>query len=99
MSAVDGVDVLRVVAAGNPGDAGVRDVDADDGVPPAGLILVGGQVRHLPAGRPDRRTIQRSPAGQFPARLIRRVISATSLSSSVLPTRNLTSSWALWRFK
>jgi hypothetical protein len=36
-----------------------------------------------------RRAIQRSPSGQFPARLIRCVISATSLSSSMSP------SWAI----
>ena len=36
-----------------------------------------------------RRAIQRRPPGQFPARPIRPVISATSLSSSALP------SWAV----
>jgi pimeloyl-ACP methyl ester carboxylesterase len=36
-----------------------------------------------------RRTIQRGPSGRFPARLIRCVISATALSSSMLP------SWAM----
>ena len=35
------------------------------------------------------RAIHRSPPGQFPARLIRSVISATSLSSSMVP------SWAM----
>jgi hypothetical protein len=38
--AVDGVDVLGVVAAGNAGDADVGDVGAGDGVLPAGLFLI-----------------------------------------------------------
>ena len=33
-----------------------------------------------------RRAIHRRPSGQFPARLIRPVISATSLSSSIVPS-------------
>ena len=33
-----------------------------------------------------RRTIHRSPSGQFPARLIRPVISAACLSSSIRPS-------------
>ena len=47
--AVHHVDVLRVVAAGDALDAGVGDVRADDRVPPAGLLLVGGEVAQ-PAG-------------------------------------------------
>ena len=43
------VDVLGVVAAGDAADPGAGDVRADDGVPPAGLLLVGGQVPQ-PAG-------------------------------------------------
>src|SRR2546429_3999739 len=49
--AVGHVDVLRVVAARDVPDAAVRDVRADDRVPPAGLLLISGQVLHLPAGR------------------------------------------------
>ena len=51
--AVHDVDVLRVVAAGNALDPGIGDVRAGDRVPPAGLLLVGGEVAHLPAGRLD----------------------------------------------
>src|SRR5260370_40275344 len=49
--AVDGVDVLRVVAARDAGDAGVGDVRAGDGVLPAGFPLVVRQVSQVPAGR------------------------------------------------
>src|SRR5215813_9310655 len=51
--AVDDVDVLGMVAARDAADTGVRDVRADDGVPPPGVLLVGGEVAHLPAGRLD----------------------------------------------
>src|SRR5215470_7625120 len=51
--AVGHVDVLRVVAARDAVYPAVRDVGAGDGVPPAGLPLVGGEVVHLAAGRPD----------------------------------------------
>jgi hypothetical protein len=50
--AVQHVDELGVVAAGHAGyPAGGRDVGDDDGVPPAGGALAGGQVPHLAAGR------------------------------------------------
>src|SRR6266481_145630 len=42
--AVQHVDELRVVAARDPGNPGVRDVRADNGVPPASLLLVDGEV-------------------------------------------------------
>src|SRR6202044_1044498 len=49
--AVQDVDVLRVVAARHPGDSRVRDVRAGDGVLPAGLLLVMGEVAQMPARR------------------------------------------------
>jgi hypothetical protein len=42
--AVRHVDELRVVTAQDAGDPGRRDVRADDGVPPPGGLLEGGQV-------------------------------------------------------
>src|SRR5689334_6415759 len=39
-----------MVAARDTGDARVRDAGADDGVLPAGLALVGGEVLHVAAG-------------------------------------------------
>jgi hypothetical protein len=48
--AVQHIDELGVVAAGNILDPGVRDAGDDDGVPPAGGLLEGGQVPGLPAG-------------------------------------------------
>src|SRR3954470_5067721 len=87
--AVHDVDVLRVVAAGDAADPGAGDVRAGDRVPPAAFLFVGGQVAHLRRDGLTRRTIQRSPSGQFPALVIRPVTSATSLSSSALP------SWAI----
>ena len=50
--AVQHIDELGVVAAGNVLDPGVRDVGDDDGVPPAGGPLEGGQVPGLPPRRP-----------------------------------------------
>jgi len=49
--AVGGVNVLGVMAARDAADPTIGDVRAGDGVPPAGLLIVGGQVRHLPARR------------------------------------------------
>jgi hypothetical protein len=49
--AVGDVNVLGVMAARDAGDPAVWDVGAGDRVPPAGLLLIGSQVRHLPAGR------------------------------------------------
>jgi hypothetical protein len=48
---LDRVDVLRVVAAGNPGDPAQRDICAGDGVLPSGFLLVGGHVLLVPARR------------------------------------------------
>jgi hypothetical protein len=84
--AVDGVDVLGVVAARPAADPAVRDVGAGDGVPPAGLLLIGGEVAHLAAGGLHSPGDPAQPAGPFPARLIRSVISATALSCSTAPS-------------
>jgi hypothetical protein len=64
--AVDGVDVLGVVAARDAGDPGVGDVRAGDGVLPAALVLVVGQVPQVPAGRPDPPRDPEEPAGPVP---------------------------------
>ena len=47
-------------------DPGIGDVRAGDRVPPACLLLVGGQVRHLPAGRPDPADDPPQAAGPVP---------------------------------
>ena len=46
--AVHDVDVLGVVTPRNPGDPGLGDVRAGDGVPPAGFLLVGDAYLELP---------------------------------------------------
>src|SRR5579859_4369311 len=51
MLAVEYVDVLRVVAAGDAADAVAGDVRAGDGVLPAGFLLVVRQVAQVPARR------------------------------------------------
>src|SRR5579884_2074781 len=61
--AVGDVDVLGVVAARDAADSAVRDVGAGDGVPPAGLFLVSGEVAHLAAGRLDSAGDPAQPAG------------------------------------
>src|SRR5258708_29702343 len=50
--AVHGVDVLRVVAARDAREPVAGDVGAGDGVLPAGLLLVVGQVPQVAAGGP-----------------------------------------------
>src|SRR5271170_7165162 len=63
--AVHHVDVLGVVAAGDAAYPGTGDVRAGDGVLPAGLLFVAGQVSQVAAGRLD-------PAGD-PAQPVRPV--------------------------
>src|SRR4051795_4567314 len=49
--AVQDVDELRVMAAGDAADPAAGDAGAGHGVAPSGLLLVIGQVAHLPARR------------------------------------------------
>jgi hypothetical protein len=46
-----------------------------------------------------RRTIHRRPGGQFPARLIRRVISATAVFSCTVPSWSTAACQAVRRFR
>src|SRR5450759_1020566 len=66
-----GVEELAMVAAGHAGDPGGGDVRADDGIPPSGGALEGGQLLRLAACGPGprrparrRREVWRSPAHQ-----------------------------------
>ena len=53
MLAVHDVDVLGMVAARDADDPDAGDVRAGNRVPPPGLLLLVGEVPHLPAGRLD----------------------------------------------
>ena len=60
------LSVLVVMAGRDTADPAAGDVRADDGVPPAGLLLIGGQVAHLPTGRPGPAGDPAQPAGPVP---------------------------------
>src|SRR5204863_8264733 len=67
MLAVQHVGELGVVAAGHAGDPACgRDVGDDDGVPPAGGALEGGQVPGLAAGGPGAAHDPPQPGGPVP---------------------------------
>src|SRR2546423_10184735 len=53
MLTVQHVDELGVPAARHPLDPFLGDVRADDGVLPAGLLLIGGELLQVPAGWPS----------------------------------------------
>jgi hypothetical protein len=86
MLAVQHVDELDVPAARDAFQPFVRDIGAGDRVLPAGLLLLGGEVLQVPAGRPDPADDPAEPGRPVPDLLIRPVISATSLSSSACPS-------------
>ena len=89
--AVHGVDVLRVVAARHPAYPGVRDVRAGDGVFPAGLLLVAGQVPQVAARRLHRRAIRSSMAGAPARSSVRLTVGPLGAAPSATATAGETS--------